>query len=114
MTHTTEQERAEFEAVIVAQQHLREQLVPLEWLFVRNQEGDYARYEIDLAFAAWQAARRAHAVLDGWKPVPEVPTDAMLCALMQWDGETGLTILPQYQAMLAAAPQPPEGGTHAN
>lgn len=46
------------------------------------------------------------AIPDGWQLVPIEPTTAMLCALMQWDGETGLSILPEYAAMLAAAPQP--------
>lgn len=42
------------------------------------------------------------------KLVPVEPTPEMLCTLMQWDPETGFSILPEYRAMLAAVPEAPE------
>lgn len=58
MIHTTEQDRAAFEAWMSRQQHWRNQQIPHEWLFVRNERGEYARYEIALAYDAWQATRQ--------------------------------------------------------
>lgn len=100
MTHTKETERAEFEDWA--------KTVGLNLALAGH--GLYAHVEAQAAWMAWtqQAARRAQVVPQGWKLVPDKPTADMLIALMQWDSETGLTILPQYKAMLAVVPQPPE------
>lgn len=58
MTHT-DQDRADFEAWLMTQPQFGKLDLSKEWLTTRNEKGEYARYEIDLAFAAWQAARRA-------------------------------------------------------
>lgn len=84
MTQTTDQERAEFEA----------------WW----QEWGLGDYETQ--FEAWQAARRAQVVPQGWKLVPEDSTEEWLAALR----ENGVRI-GSFESLLtdvlAAAPQPP-------
>ena len=64
---------------------------------------EYRRHPDDAAVTAAQPV----AAPDGWQLVPKKPTDAMLCALMQWDSNAGPSILPEYRAMLQATPQPP-------
>ena len=58
MTHT-DQDRADFEAWLMTQPQFGKLDLSKEWLTTRNEKGEYRRYEIDLAFSAWQAARRA-------------------------------------------------------
>ncbi|MBS7349633.1 MAG: hypothetical protein KIG95_05655 [Comamonas sp.] len=54
----------------------------------------------------WQAARRAQVVPQGWKLVPVEPTQEMKRAGMsERHDDLSRSV---YQAMLAAAPQPPE------
>lgn len=91
MTHHTDAERADFEA----------------WLGIKPCGAAH-----DLAWSAWKAARRAPEapVHQGLKLVPVVPTSEMLGAADREHAARGLVsiALISYQAMLAAAPQPPE------
>ena len=91
MTHHADAERAEFEA----------------WLGIKPCGAAH-----DFAWEAWKAARRAQAafVPHGLKRVPVVPTSEMLGAADREHAARGLVsiALISYQAMLAAAPQPPE------
>lgn len=102
MTHTTEQERAHALAEKHGATSYRNRAD------TSNPAFGFTLGQLEaLISEVEQAARRAPVVPQGWKLVPDKPTADMLIALMQWDSETGLTILPQYKAMLAAAPQPP-------
>lgn len=91
MTHNTDADRAEF----------------LKWLRIKPCGAAH-----DLAWSAWKAARQATAatVPQGLKLVPLVPTSEMLGAADREHAARGLVsiALISYQAMLAAAPQPPE------
>lgn len=69
----------------------------------------------DLAQRLTQAVRRAPAapVPQGWKPVPEAITDAMLIALIEGafcrvTNESAKDFRRAWAGALAAAPQPPE------
>lgn len=118
MTHTTEQDRAGFEAWYIARAR---KAVPAfaEWSEIEILEGcmrpDSGSYRIDsarIAWDAWQAARRAPAVPvpQGWKLVPDANnmTDEQaeaICNLVSCCGGGAHEV---YEAALSAAPQPPE------
>lgn len=87
MTQSTEKDRAEFEA----------------WW----QEWGLGGY--DVQFEAWQAARRAQVVPQGWKLVPVVPTEEMLDAidLLCDDLEAFEDSQAFWNYLIEAAPQPP-------
>jgi hypothetical protein len=92
MTQSTEQERTEFH----------------EWKLRDNpkykQTDDSMQDRRD--WLVWQAARRAQVVPQGWKLVPVEPTQEMKRAGMsERHDDLSRSV---YQAMLAAAPQPPE------
>lgn len=86
MTHMTDQERAEFEA----------------WLGIKPCGAAH-----DLAWAAWQAARRAQVLPEGWRLLPEDATEEWLTALREKGVRIG-SFESLLTDVLAAAPQPPE------
>lgn len=103
MTQTTDQERAEFEEIMRDSPSYKPAL--LNWV------GE--RYEFDIMESAWQgfqlgkqAARRAPVVPQGWKITEEMH----VAAVKVLHRASGVDGLPQrmVDAMLAAAPQPPE------
>lgn len=88
MTNSTETERTEFD---------------VWWR-------EYGLGNYDTQFEAWQAARRAPVVPQGWKLVPERPTQEM-CDAAKYTVHAGLSVFKWadgYYAMLSAAPKPPE------
>lgn len=100
MTHTTEQERAEFEAWAAKNYH------------GINLEHEGRSYRYSLAnewWTAWQAARRAPAV-----PVPQGLREAAQAVVERWDTPLWKDVpatavyIADLRAALAAAPQPPE------
>ena len=106
-------ERDEFEAW-----HKRE-VMPDECLFERRADGRYNFAGTQNRWDAWQAARATpqQAVPEGWKLVPEQPTDRMVGVAIRKrddysDIHAGRKSYPYaetcelYRAMLAAAPQP--------
>lgn len=110
-------ERAEFEAWVRETQRLED-----GWWCRQLPDGGYSAGNVDAAWTAWQAARRAPVVPQGWKLVPVEPTRAMMAsAVMQAEGDAAYKVATArwleaeereygdaYEAMLAAAPQPPE------
>lgn len=115
MTHTTEQERAEFEAWALI--NMATYRTP-EWMFLKNKSGEYAHFDVNLVWSAWQAARRAPVVQvpQGWKLVPVESTEEMARAFRADDAPYFFAMTTircndfaeRYRAALAAAPQPPE------
>ncbi|QTW18214.1 hypothetical protein [Comamonas kerstersii] len=116
MTHTsTEQERAEFEAWALTESKWLHSREP-SWMFHINECGDYAHLDVQQAFEAWQAARRAQVVPEGWKLVPEESTEAMARAFRADDAPYYFAMTTircndfaeRWRAVIAAAPQPSE------
>lgn len=100
MTHMTDQERAEFEHWYSSEGKQPEVLTKV------GESTIYKDSYTGVAWAAWQADRRAQVVPQGWKLVPVEPTKEWVSAL----GERGLrigTLDSSIRDMLAAAPQPP-------
>ena len=104
MTQSTDQERAEFEASGIT-----------ERLWRSNTPGDTAYYEdshTEMAWKAWQAARRAPVVLvpQGYK----ITEEQHVAAVKVLHRAAGVDDMPQrmLDAMLAAAPQPLEPVQH--
>lgn len=100
MTQTTDKNRAEF----------------LAW--VRTHEECHGAIDEGSAWAAWQAARRAQVVPEGWKLVPVEPSkqmryDAQKASMdhsphSEWIKDEWPDVKRIWKAMLAAAPQPAE------
>lgn len=104
MTASTDQDRADFEALMRSSQSYKPELL--------NHLGD--RYEFDTMEAAWhgfqlgkQTARRASVGPHGWKLAPVTPTEAMYDAGLRII-ENRAQLMNVWVDMLAAAPQPPE------
>ena len=98
MTQSTEQERAAFESWANGRCELH----------LVNPAGRYSSTITQFAWEAWQAARRAPAV-----PVPhgyKITEDQHVAAVKVLQRASGVDGLPQrmLDAMLAAAPKPPE------
>ena len=103
MTHTTEQERASLRAFIEMAERegfdtAHQWYEAKGWVFFSPSTADCWRY--------WQAARRAPVVPQGWKITEEMH----VAAVKVLHRASGVDGLPQrmVDAMLAAAPQPPE------
>lgn len=65
MTHTTDKDRAEFEAWALTESKWLHSREP-SWMFHINECGDYAHLDVQQAFEAWQAARRAKVAPEGY------------------------------------------------
>lgn len=123
MTQTAEQERvdfelmrAEFEKIFGAMPH------SCTWTgrgYCPTRFGAWDAQDFDQKFtgfvAAWQAARRAQEVPDGWVLVPIEPTEKMVnegsCAQTFQHGHRYIgeyAAKAAWRSMLAAAPRPPE------
>lgn len=107
MTQSTEQERAEFDRLILETDGMKD--TGIGWAD-RNPDGTYKHKQIQKHFLTWQAARRAQVVPQGWKLVPVVPTEEMLDAidLLCDDLEAFEDSQAFWNYLIAAAPQPPE------
>ena len=102
MTHTTDQERAEFE----------------KWW---SSPHIWGRGHKEAQWASWQAARRAPAapVPQGWKLVPSESTEEMARAFRANDAPHYFVMTTmrcndfaeRYRAAISAAPQPPEAAS---
>ena len=100
MTHHTDAERAEFEAWALRQPWIKD--------CQRYPGLPYGHYETQKAWITWQAARSAPAA-----PVPQgykITEEQHVAAVKVLHRAAGVDGLPQrmLDAMLAAAPQPPE------
>lgn len=73
----------------------------------RDSDGKYQQIKMQWMWQAWQAARSAPVVPQGWKLVPVEPTVNMQQAALKHVVRQHQT-RDIYAAMLAAAPQPPE------
>ncbi len=118
MTASAEKERAEFEAVASDNGKWPQAIE-------RDAKGNYLLLTTANGWMWWQAARRAPAVPQGWKLVPVEPTTELLLPLLNEGELTAIKNRPEpseelipillrltgvrerYNAMLAAAPQPP-------
>lgn len=115
MTHNTEAERAEFERTVA--DGMYGGLIGLISDHWDSVKGEYKLFQHQVAWIAWQAARRAPSapVPQGWKLVPVVATFEMLDAMHGVCSESGKPMQSKidaadhkYASMLYAAPQPPE------
>lgn len=66
MTHTTDKDRAEFEAWALTESKWLHSREP-SWMFHINECGDYAHLDVQQAFEAWQAACRAKVSHHGYE-----------------------------------------------
>lgn len=66
MTQTTDKNRAEFEAWALTESKWLHSREP-SWMFHINECGDYAHLDVQQAFEAWQASRRAQVVPQGYE-----------------------------------------------
>ena len=102
--------RAEFEKIFGAMPH------SCTWTgrgYCPTEFGAWDAQHFDPKFtgfvAAWQAARRAQVMPQGWELVPQKATDEMLQAAQKaWLADPLRSTTTLWVAMLAAAPQPPE------
>lgn len=96
-SHTTEQERAEFEAWWRG--YTKSTKAP------RFEGGAYIFPAANTAWNTWQAARRAQVVPQGWKLVPNEATPEMLEQVWYLGYDE---MRDAYCVLVAAAPHPPE------